>query len=77
MGYRNSMSLGCVDMDMTHTLNSTSEVSRYWRIARFGVPPQPEGRKEDGAMLASLGIVPGNGANQWGYEDDPIYDDDW
>lgn len=62
---------------MTHTLNSSSEVSRYWRIARFGVPLQLKERKEDEAMLASLGIVLGSGVNQGGYEDDLAYDDDW
>jgi len=62
---------------MTDSLNSCSEIGRYWEIAYFGGPLQLKGTKEDEAVLASLGIVPGIGADQGRFDDTPFYDDNW
>ncbi|KAF8556442.1 FAD/NAD(P)-binding domain-containing protein [Imleria badia] len=52
------------------------EIDRYWNIALYGGPLQLTGPKEDHAMLASLGIVPRDGADQ-GRNDVLCYDDEW
>ena len=62
-------------MGMTHAPNSTKEVRHYWEIAHYGGPRYPT--EKDEAVLASLGIIPGNGVGQERYDDALFYDDDW
>ena len=62
-------------MVTTHALNSTKEVVHYWEIGHYGGPLHLAGNNE--AVLASLGIIPRNGADQGRYGDALFYDDNW
>ena len=63
--------------DTTHVLNSGKEIAHYWQIAYFGGPLQLSTPKEEGKILASLGIAPGNSVDQGRYDDGLFYDDNW
>jgi hypothetical protein len=66
-----------VDMGTTHALNSADEVAHYWHIGFYGGELQLKGEKDE-AVLASLGIIPRNGADQGGYAAVALfYDDNW
>ena len=64
-------------MGTTHAQNSSKEVGHYWQIAHSGGPLVLKGPEKDEAVLASLGIIPSNGADQGGYDDALFYDDNW
>ena len=64
-----------MDTGTTHALNS-ADVARCWDIAFYGKELQLKGEKDE-AVLAPLGIVSRNGADQGRYEDVLFYDDNW
>ena len=61
----------CVDIGTTDALNSTQEVAHYWEIAHYGGPLHLTTNE---GVLASLGIMQRDGADQWRYEDALFYD---